>query len=47
MVTLKLLVIFILILLALRQKVSVGITLFGAGLLTALLYWVAHSVLYR
>ena len=41
MVTLKLLVIFVLILVALRQKVSVGITLFGAGLLTALLYWVS------
>ncbi|MBN1213361.1 MAG: DUF401 family protein [candidate division Zixibacteria bacterium] len=41
MVTLKLLVIFVLILVALRQKVSVGITLFGAGLLTVLLYRVS------
>ncbi|MDD5426884.1 MAG: DUF401 family protein [candidate division Zixibacteria bacterium] len=41
MATVKLLVIFVLILVALRQKVSVGITLFAAGLLTALLYQVA------
>jgi hypothetical protein len=38
--SLKLLLIFALILLALRKKLSVGITLFAAGLLTALLYQV-------
>ena len=43
MVTLKLVVIFVLILFALRQKIPVGITLFGAGLLTALLYLVPVS----
>ncbi len=41
MATVKLLVIFVLILVALRQKMSVGVTLFAAGLLTALLYQVA------
>ncbi|MFH2056706.1 MAG: DUF401 family protein, partial [bacterium] len=32
--------VFILILVALRKKVPVGVTLFGAGLLTAIFYWV-------
>ncbi|MEA2030497.1 MAG: DUF401 family protein [candidate division Zixibacteria bacterium] len=36
--TVKLLIVLALIILALRKKVSVGITLFGAGLITALLY---------
>ncbi len=40
MATLKLILVFILILIALRKKVSVGVTLFGAGVLTALLYQV-------
>lgn len=38
--SLRLLVVFIAILIALRKKVPVGVTLFGAGMLTALLYWV-------
>lgn len=45
--TLKLVLIFVLILLALRKKISVGITLFGAGLLTALLYRVPLSDLFQ
>jgi integral membrane protein (TIGR00529 family) len=38
--SLRLLLVFILILIALRKKVPVGVTLFGAGVLTAVLYWV-------
>ena len=38
MATLKLILVFLLILYALRKKASVGVTLFGAGLLTALLF---------
>ena len=40
MEALNLVVILILIVVALRKKVPVGVTLFGAGLLTALLFWV-------
>jgi integral membrane protein (TIGR00529 family) len=43
MESLKLLAIFVIIVFALRRKLSVGITLFGAGLLTALLYRVPLS----
>lgn len=43
METLKLLVVFAAILVALKRRVSVGMTLFGAGLLTALLFQVAVS----
>ena len=39
------LIVFALIVLALRKKVSVGITLFGAGLITALIYQVELSAL--
>jgi integral membrane protein (TIGR00529 family) len=39
----KLLVVFALIVLALRRKLSVGVTLFGAGLLTALVYGIEVS----
>ncbi len=35
----KLVVVFVLIILALRRKVSVAVTLFGAGLFVALLFW--------
>ncbi len=45
--TLKLLLIFVLILIALRKKLSVGITLFGAGVLTAVLYRVPLSDLFQ
>ena len=38
MATLKLILVFLLIIYALRKNASVGVTLFGAGLLTALLY---------
>ncbi|MFZ5980124.1 MAG: DUF401 family protein [Candidatus Zixiibacteriota bacterium] len=38
MASLKLILVFLLILYALRKKASVGVTLFGAGLLTALLF---------
>jgi len=40
---LKLVLVFLLILYALRKKASVGVTLFGAGLLTALLYRIPFS----
>ncbi|HWR82703.1 MAG TPA: DUF401 family protein [Candidatus Deferrimicrobium sp.] len=45
MSALKLVVVFLLIVLALRHKLSVGITLFGAGLVTAVLYKVSLSSL--
>ena len=35
----KLIVVFVLIVVALRRKISVGVTLFGAGLAMGLLYW--------
>ena len=38
MESLKLLAIFVIIVIALRKKLSVGVTLFGAGVITALLY---------
>jgi hypothetical protein len=41
MASVKLLLVFILILVALRKKVPVGITLFGAGVVTAFLYQVS------
>lgn len=41
--SLRLLLVFLLILVALRKKVPVGVTLFGAGLLTAILYWVSPA----
>ncbi|MBU8934220.1 MAG: DUF401 family protein [candidate division Zixibacteria bacterium] len=41
----KLLIVLILIVLALRKKVTVGVTLFGAGLVTALLYQVEFTAL--
>ncbi len=41
----KLLIVFALIVLALRRKVSVGVTLFGAGVVTALLYLMAPSAM--
>ena len=43
METLKLLLVFVAILVALKRRVSVGMTLFGAGLLTALLFQVAFA----
>jgi len=39
----KLLFVFLLIVIALRKKLSVGITLFGAGLVTAVLYQVGFN----
>lgn len=42
---LKLVAVFVVIVLALRKKLSVGITLFGAGVITSLLYRVELSAL--
>jgi hypothetical protein len=47
MASLKLLLVLILILIALRKKLPVGLTLFGAGLITALLYQVSFADLGR
>ena len=44
---LKLLLIFALIILALRKKVSVAVTLFGAGVLTAILYAIPFKEVLR
>ncbi|MFQ5452645.1 MAG: DUF401 family protein [Candidatus Zixiibacteriota bacterium] len=41
----KLAVVFVIIVIALRKKVSVGITLFGAGIITALLYQLDFIIL--
>jgi len=41
----KLVAVFVIIILALRKKLSVGITLFGAGIITSLLYQVELSAL--
>jgi len=41
----KLVVVFVIIILALRKKLSVGVTLFGAGVITSLLYKVELSAL--
>ncbi len=41
----KLIVVFLLIVIALRRKLSVGLTLLGAGIITALLYQLPISVL--
>lgn len=42
----KLIVVFVLIIVALRKKLSVGVTLFGAGVATALLYQVDITALF-
>lgn len=44
---LRLVIVLALIVLALQRKLSVGITLVGAGLVTALLYWVPPLALWR
>lgn len=41
----KLIAVFVIIILALRKKLSVGVTLFGAGVITSLLYQVELSAL--
>ncbi len=41
----KLVAVFVIIILALRKKLSVGVTLFGAGVITSLLYQVEVSTL--
>lgn len=41
----KLVAVFVIIILALRKKLSVGVTLFGAGIITSLLYQVELSAL--
>ncbi len=41
----KLVAVFVIIILALRKKLSVGVTLFGAGVITSLLYGVELSAL--